>query len=388
MAKQTGKSFNDVKAAEDVIKSLNKRFGNDLNARWLGVSKNDPVDVIPTGVASIDEVTGVGGIPRGGLVEIIGDNATGKTALASSIIAEAQSLGVNCFFIDMEQSYDLHRAQQLGVNIDTLGFVQPDDGNQAVEIAREVANSGQFGVIVVDSVATLVPRSELDGESGDANMGTHAKLMSSACRVLSPVVKRNNILFIFINQFREKMVTMGDPRVPTGGKSLFYYAKMRIETTAPEKLTEGSEVVGRRNRIKIVKNKVGPPFRTADYDIYYDDKGIDKIGAFIPVAVKYGIMKKSGTWFSYKGENIAQGNVKTSAYLRDNPEIYEEIKLAIEQARLENKVVVEDKIEPDGSKISIDGQSIDMETGEIIEDTPEVLEPEIIEEPVKRTRKN
>lgn len=369
--KETENKLSNIDSKSSVLKNLNKRFGNDLNARWLGETQNEKLPSIPTGIATIDDITGIGGIPKGGLIEIIGENATGKTALASSIIAEAQALGESCFFIDMEQAYDLKRAKQLGVDINELGFVQPDDGNQAIEIAREVCNSGEFTIVVVDSVATLVPRSELEGVSGDANMGAHARLMSAACRVLSPVVKKNDILFIFINQYRKKMVTMGDPRVPTGGESLKFYAKMRIETTTPDKIEENKEIVGRRNKVKIIKNKVGAPFRTAEYDIYYDKRGIDKVGSIVPVAVKYGVMGQSGTWFSYKDENIGQGLKKTSEYLVKNPLIYEEIKLSIEEKR---QTFQSDKFD---EEIEIPA-NIDLETGEILDDA--IMDAEIIEQ--------
>ena len=283
------------------------------------------VETIPTGSLRLDAATGVGGLPRGRIIEIFGPESSGKTTLALHCVAQAQKQGGTCAFIDAEHALDPVYARNLGVNIDELLISQPDDGEQALEITDALTRSGAVDMIVVDSVAALTPRQEIEGDMGDSHVGLHARLMSQALRKLAGSISRTNTIVIFINQLREKVgIVYGNPEVTTGGRALKFYATMRIDVRKGELLKQGGENIGYRTKVKIVKNKVAPPFRTAEFDILYG-KGISYSGEVIDTAVELDIIHKSGAWFSYNGERIAQGRDNARAWLERNPDITEEI---------------------------------------------------------------
>ena len=294
------------------------------------------VDVISSGSLSIDNVLGVGGFPRGRIIEIYGPESSGKTTLALQAIAECQKGGGKCAFIDAEHAIDPKYAKALGVDVDELILSQPDSGEQALEIAEVLIKSGAIDLIVIDSVAALVPQAELDGEMGDSNIGLHARLMSKAMRKLAGSMSANNCTAIFINQLREKVgVMFGNPEVTTGGRALKFYASIRLEVRKSEAIKNGSEVVGNKVNVKCAKNKVAPPFKSCTVEIYYGE-GISHLSEVVSLGVELGIIDKSGSWFSYKGEKIGQGSDSVRAYLKANPEVDEEITEAI-KLKLANK---------------------------------------------------
>ena len=283
------------------------------------------VEAIPTGALSLDIALGIGGIPRGRIVEIYGPESSGKTTLALHMIAEAQKMGGEAAFIDAEHALDPVYAKHLGVNIDNLIVSQPDTGEQALEIAEALVRSGAIDVIVVDSVAALVPKAEIDGDMGDSHIGLQARLMSQALRKLAGAINKSNAVIIFINQLREKVgVMFGNPETTAGGRALKYYASVRLDIRKIENLKQDGEVVGNRARVKVVKNKVAPPFREAEFDIVYG-KGISKSGNILDLAVNLDIVEKSGSWFSYNGDRIGQGRENVKKYLEENPKIMDEI---------------------------------------------------------------
>lgn len=312
------------KALELAISKIEKDFGKGTIMR-LGENVKMDVAVISTGILPVDLATGVGGVPRGRIVEIYGPESSGKTTVALNIIAEAQKNGGEAAFIDAEHALDPVYAKKLGVDIDTLLVSQPDTGEQALEIAEALARSNAIDVIVIDSVAALTPRQEIEGDMGDSHMGSQARLMSQALRKLAPVVNKSKTTTIFINQLRDKIgIMFGNPETTTGGKALKYFASMRIDVRKGEALKNGTEVYGNRVRVKIVKNKVAPPFKDAEFDIIYGE-GISKIGALIDMAVKYEIIEKSGAWFNYNEERLGQGKENARQYLKSKPELCAEI---------------------------------------------------------------
>lgn len=312
------------KALEVALGAIDKQFGKGSIMR-MGSEKVEVVPVISTGTLSLDIATGVGGIPRGRVIEIFGPESSGKTTLALHTIAEAQKVGGTAAFIDAEHALDVQYAARLGVNIDELLISQPDYGEQALEIAEILCRSGAVDLIVVDSVAALVPKAEIEGNIGDSHVGLQARLMSQAMRKLAGVLNRTNTAIIFINQLRMKIGVMyGNPETTTGGNALKFYASMRFDIRKISALKDGTDVVGTRTRIKIVKNKLAPPFKEVELDIVYGE-GISKIGDLMDMAVPQDIIEKSGAWYSYNGERIGQGRENVKAFLKEHPEIMAEI---------------------------------------------------------------
>jgi recombination protein RecA len=308
------------KSIDQTLVALEKQFGKGSVLR-LGSNAVTAVDVIPTGSISIDSALGVGGVPRGRVIEIYGPESSGKTTLALQIIAQAQKEGGTAAFIDAEHALDPAYARKLGVDIDNLLVSQPDHGEQALEITNALVNSGSIEVIVVDSVAALVPKAELEGEMGDSHMGLHARLMSQALRKLTGTVSRTNTCLIFINQVREKIgVMFGNPETTTGGRALKFYCSVRMEVRRMAAIKDGEVTVGNRTKVKIVKNKVASPFREAEFDIIYGE-GISREGDLLDVGVKENLVEKSGSWFSYNGERIGQGRENARQFLRDHGEM-------------------------------------------------------------------
>ncbi len=313
-----------LKALEHALADLDKQYGKGAVMK-LGEQASQNVEVISTGNLELDLALGVGGVPKGRVIEIYGPESSGKTTVALHIVAEAQKKGGICAFVDAEHALDPAYAKKLGVNIDELYISQPDTGEQALEIAEALVRSGALDVVVVDSVAALVPKAEIDGEMGDSFVGLQARLMSQALRKLTGIVSKTGTIAIFINQLREKVGVMyGNPETTPGGRALKFYASVRLDVRRGEQLKNGSEVIGNRTKVKVVKNKVAPPFRVAEFDIIYG-QGISREGTLLDMAVARDIIHKSGAWFSYKDQRIGQGRENTRQYLKDNPEVAQEI---------------------------------------------------------------
>ena len=316
------------KALEIALSQIEKQFGKG-SVMKLGEYKAMNVEAIPTGALGLDIALGIGGVPRGRIIEIFGPESSGKTTLALHIIAEAQKMNGEAAFIDAEHALDPVYAKHLGVDIDNLIVSQPDTGEQALEITESLVRSGALDVIVVDSVAALVPKAEIDGDMGDSHMGLQARLMSQALRKLAGAINKSKTVIIFINQLREKIgVMFGNPETTTGGRALKFYSSVRLDIRKIENIKQDGEVVGNRARVKVIKNKVAPPFREAEFDIVYG-KGISKEGNILDMAVNLDIIEKSGSWFSYNGDKIGQGRENAKKYLKENPEIMTEVEKKI-----------------------------------------------------------
>ena len=313
------------KALEAALLQIDKKFGKGSIMSLGDESARLNIEAIPTGSVSLDLAIGVGGVPKGRIVEVYGPESSGKTTLALHVIAEAQKQGGKAAFIDAEHALDPVYAKNLGVNIDDLLVSQPDTGEDALEICEMLVRSGAISVIVIDSVAALVPRAEIQGEMGDSHVGLQARLMSQALRKLAGVVNKTNTCVIFINQLREKVgVMFGNPETTTGGRALKFYSSVRLDVRRIESIKVGEAVVGNRTRVKVVKNKVAPPFKTTEFDIMYGE-GISKAGDVLDCAVESGLIEKSGAWYSMNGERIGQGRENIKQYLKDNPDILEQL---------------------------------------------------------------
>jgi recombination protein RecA len=321
-----------LKALKLTIDKIDKDYGKGsvmmMNEKGLNIQ-----EVISTGSIGLDTALGIGGLPKGRIVEIYGPESSGKTTIATHVIAEAQKKGGICAIIDAEHAFDSLYAQKLGVDVDNLLISQPDYGEQALEIADRLILSGAVDVVVIDSVAALVPKAELEGEMGDSKMGLHARLMSQALRKLTATISKTGTICIFINQLREKIgVMFGNPETTTGGNALKFYASVRLDIRRISQIKDGEEAVGNRVRVKVVKNKVAPPFRQAEFDIVFGE-GVSKIGEIIDMGVELGVISKSGSWFSYEGSKLGQGRDTVKDLLRDNPELSNEL-----ETKIRNKI--------------------------------------------------
>ena len=318
------------KALEVAMSQIEKQFGKG-SVMKLGEFKAMEIEAIPTGALSLDIALGIGGVPRGRIIEVFGPESSGKTTLALHIVAEAQKMGGEAAFIDAEHALDPVYAKKLGVDIDNLIVSQPDTGEQALEITESLVRSGALDVIVVDSVAALVPKAEIDGDMGDSHIGLQARLMSQALRKLAGAINKSKTVLIFINQLREKIgVMFGNPETTTGGRALKFYASVRMDIRKIENIKQDGEVKGNRVRVKVIKNKVAPPFREAEFDIVYG-QGISKEGNILDMAVNLDIVEKAGSWFSYDGNRIGQGRENVKKYLRENPKMLEEIEAKVRE---------------------------------------------------------
>ena len=311
-------------ALDKALGDLTKRYGDGTVMR-LGEAQHMDVEVIPTGSLSLDIALGTGGIPRGRITEIYGPESSGKTTIAQHIVAEAQALGGTCAFVDMEHALDPSYASRCGVDVESLLISQPDMGEQALEITETLVRSGAIDVIVIDSVAALVPRAEIEGDMGDAPMGMQARLMSQALRKLSGAIKQTNTAVVFTNQLRQRIgVMFGNPETTTGGMALKFYSSVRLDVRRIQSIKLGSEIIGNRTRVRVVKNKMAPPFTEAEFDISYGE-GISRTGDLIDVGVNAGIVDKSGSWYSYQGERIGQGRENVKRFLAENPDMYDDL---------------------------------------------------------------
>lgn len=332
MTAQEGK----LKALQAAMSKIEKDFGKGSIMK-LGDEKIENVEVIPTGSISLNAALGVGGYPKGRIIEIYGPESSGKTTLAIHAIAECQKAGGIAAFIDAEHAFDRFYAEKLGVDIDNLWISQPDNGEQALEIADQLIRSSAIDILVVDSVAALTPKKEIEGEMGDNNVGLQARLMSQALRKLTSTISKTNTTCIFINQLREKIgVMFGNPETTTGGNALKFYASVRLDIRRVTAIKDGDQVIGNMTRVKVVKNKVAPPFRKAEFEITFGE-GISKLGEILDLGVEYGIIQKNGSWYSYNGSRLSQGRDTCKALLKDNPELCEELEGKIMEKLKDNK---------------------------------------------------
>lgn len=337
------KNLTKEDALSQALLQIEKQYGKGSIMK-LGDTSNQKIDVIPTGCLTLDLALGIGGVPRGRVVEIYGPESSGKTTVSLHIIAEAQKMGGTAAFIDAEHALDPSYAEKLGVVLKDLYVAQPDNGEQALNICDMLVRSGGVDVVVVDSVAALTPKAEIDGEMGDNHVGLQARMMSQALRKLTGAINKSNTIVVFINQLRDKIgVIYGSPETTAGGKALKFYASVRLDVRKGEAIKEGANVIGNKTKIKVVKNKLAPPFKVAEFDIIYG-KGISKSGCVVDLATQFGIIKKSGSWFAYNDEKIGQGKENTKAYLENHPEIYAEI---------EKQII--DEVKKDGLPIEVGG---------------------------------
>lgn len=318
------------KLLEQAILQIEKQFGKGSIMKF-GQAEVEKVEVIPTGALTLDYALGVGGIARGRIVEIYGPESSGKTTVALSIIAEAQKLGGEAAFIDAEHALDPLYAKKLGVNVEELYISQPDNGEQALDICETLVRTGAVDIVVVDSVAALTPKAEIDGEMGDNHLGLQARLMSQALRKLTSITNKSKTVVIFINQLRDKIgVMFGSPETTTGGKALKFYSSVRLDVRKGDLIKDGDKILGARTKVKVVKNKLAPPFKTAEFDLIYG-VGISNEGCLLDLATEYNIIQKTGSWFSYNDEKIGQGKENVKNYLHNNPEVFEEIEKLVRE---------------------------------------------------------
>ncbi|MBR3041186.1 MAG: recombinase RecA [Eubacterium sp.] len=341
-----------LKALDAALAQIEKQFGKGSVMKLGDNAKNMNIEAVPTGSLSLDIALGIGGMPRGRIIEIYGPESSGKTTVALHVVAEVQKQGGIAGFIDAEHALDPVYAKNIGVDIDNLYISQPDSGEQALEITETMVRSGAIDVLIIDSVAALVPKAEIDGEMGDSHVGLHARLMSQALRKLTAVISKTNCVVIFINQLREKVgVMFGNPETTTGGRALKFYSSVRMEVRRVETIKTGGEGVGNRTRVKIVKNKVSPPFKEAEFDIMFG-QGISREGDILDLAAKCDVVVKSGAWYAYLGEKIGQGRENAKQYLRENPDVMKEIEEKVREIYLADK---------DAEKADSDSTSSDAE---------------------------
>lgn len=328
------------KALENALKQVRKDYGEGSIMKLGEAAAKMNIEVMPTGALALDIALGVGGVPRGRVIEIYGPESSGKTTVALHMIAEAQKLGGIAAFIDAEHALDPVYAKALGVNTDELLISQPDNGEQALEIAEALVRSGAIDIVVIDSVAALVPRAEIEGEMGDSHVGLHARLMSQALRKLTGIISKSRTTTIFINQIREKVgVMFGNPETTTGGRALKFYASIRMEVRKGEAIKSGNDVIGNRTKVKVVKNKIAPPFRTAEFDIMYG-RGVSREGSIVDIASSMDIVAKSGTWYSYGGIRMGQGKENAKDFLKDNKQVADEIEGKIRELLVAGKAAL------------------------------------------------
>ena len=321
-----------LKALDAAISHIEKQYGKGSVMKLGDATANMSIEAIPTGSLSLDIALGVGGVPKGRIIEIYGPESSGKTTVALHMVSEVQRRGGIAGFIDAEHALDPVYAANIGVDIDELYISQPDSGEQALEICETMVRSGAVDIVIVDSVAALVPKAEIDGEMGDSHVGLQARLMSQALRKLTAIVSKSNCIVVFINQLREKIgIMFGNPETTTGGRALKFYSSIRIDVRRTESLKQGGEVIGNHTKAKVVKNKVAPPFKTAEFDIMFG-KGISREGDIIDLAVEKDVIEKSGAWYSYNGEKIGQGRENAKQYLAEHPDICDEVELKVREA--------------------------------------------------------
>lgn len=337
------KNLSKEDALSQALLQIEKQYGKGSIMK-LGDTSNQKIDVIPTGCLTLDLALGIGGMPRGRVIEIYGPESSGKTTVSLHIIAEAQKMGGTAAFIDAEHALDPSYAEKLGVVLKDLYVAQPDNGEQALNICDMLVRSGGVDVVVVDSVAALTPKAEIDGEMGDNHVGLQARMMSQALRKLTGAINKSNTIVIFINQLRDKIgVIYGSPETTAGGKALKFYASVRLDVRKGEAIKDGANVIGNKTKIKVVKNKLAPPFKVAEFDMIYG-KGISKTGCVVDLATQFGIIKKSGSWFAYNDEKIGQGKENTKTYLENNPELL---------AQIEKQII--DEVKKDGLPLEVGG---------------------------------
>ena len=348
-AKDDARFEDKQKALDAALSQIEKQFGKGAVMKLGDNNAQMQVEVVPSGSLSLDLALGVGGVPKGRIVEVYGPESSGKTTVALHMVAEVQKRGGIAGYVDAEHAMDPTYAKALGVDIDNLYISQPDDGEQALEIAETMVRSGAIDIVIVDSVAALVPRAEIEGEMGDSHMGLQARLMSQALRKLTGITNKSNCTVVFINQLREKIgITFGNPETTTGGRALKFYSSIRMEIRKSDVLKQGTEIVGNRVKVKIAKNKVAPPFKTAEFDIIYG-KGISKEGDILDLAAEVDIVNKSGAWYAYKETRIGQGRENAKQFLRENPDVCQEIE---NQVREHYDLPVLDAVEAAGADIA------------------------------------
>lgn len=348
-AKEDARFEDKQKALDAALSQIEKQFGKGAVMKLGDNNAQMQVEVVPSGSLSLDLALGVGGVPKGRIVEVYGPESSGKTTVALHMVAEVQKRGGIAGYVDAEHAMDPTYAKALGVDIDNLYISQPDDGEQALEIAETMVRSGAIDIVIVDSVAALVPRAEIEGEMGDSHMGLQARLMSQALRKLTGITNKSNCTVVFINQLREKIgITFGNPETTTGGRALKFYSSIRMEIRKSDVLKQGTEIVGNRVKVKIAKNKVAPPFKTAEFDIIYG-KGISKEGDILDLAAEVDIVNKSGAWYAYNETRIGQGRENAKQFLRDNPDVCQEIE---NQVREHYDLPVVDAVETAGADIA------------------------------------
>ena len=347
-----------LKALDAALTQIEKAYGKGSVMKLGDSGANMNIETVPTGSLSLDLALGLGGIPKGRVVEIYGPESSGKTTVALHMISEVQKRGGIAGFIDAEHALDPVYARNIGVDIDELYISQPDSGDQALEIAETMARSGAMDIIVIDSVAALVPKQEIEGDMGDSHVGLQARLMSQALRKLTPVISKSNCVVIFINQLREKVgIMFGNPEVTTGGRALKFYSSVRMDVRRVEAIKQGGEIIGNHTKVKVVKNKVAPPFKEAEFDIMFG-QGISREGDLIDLAVKVDAVQKSGAWYAYKGEKIGQGRENAKTFLREHPEIMAEVEVQVrEYYNLPTDTVVESASQEEGQPKAGDNQN-------------------------------